>query len=331
MKSVLFLMLVLTLMSLSSCKADLRELCYDHDHSGDYSAMLELDLQLDLDVDVDVDVDVDTHTEIQIPQYMKVCFYSPETGALLNTEFVSGTGGPIHMSPGKYNMVVYSFGTEYTQIRGEGDINTLEAFTSDITATKSAAFAHFTRANETTPPEPIIYTPDHLLVANEGIEIPAFSVTRRVITLSALTGSIVRTYSFEVKSVIGAEYIESCEGFVTNQARTSFFGRGEVNPQAATLSFPVSVDKKHNRLITAFNTFGKLPGESHTYLHILIRDTGGEEHYITEDITDQFEKPDHKIVIEEPVEIPQPEGGGGGGIAPSIDPWEDVNHDVPIG
>jgi hypothetical protein len=249
---------------------------------------------------------------------------------MLTTEFVSGTGGPIHTPPGTYNMVVYSFGTEYTQIRGEGDINTLEAFTSDITATKASSFAHFTRANETTPPEPIIYTPDHLLVANEQVEIPTFSTERRVITLTAVTRSIVETYSFEVKTVVGAEYIESCEAFVTNQALSSFFGQGTVNPQPATISFPVGVDKEKNRLITAFNTFGKLPGESHTYLHILIRDTGGEEHYITEDITDQFEKPDHKIIIDEPVEIPKPEGGGGG-IAPSVDPWEDVNHDVPIG
>ncbi|MBR2113947.1 MAG: DUF5119 domain-containing protein [Prevotella sp.] len=333
MKRYSYLLLFVSSICLTSCSADLRELCYDHNHTEDYSAILKLDLKLDIDIDIDVDVDVDveTHTKIEMPQYMKVCCYSPQTGAIQNTEFVSGTGGPIHTSPGVYQMVVYEFGTEYTQIRGEGDINTLEAITSDITATKALAFSHFTRAQESEPSGPIIYTPDHLLVANEQVEIPAFSADRHTVTLTAVARTIVETYSFEVKTVVGVEYIESCEAFVTNQARSSFFGQGTVNPQPATISFPVGVDRANKRLITAFNTFGKLPGESHSYLHILIRDTGGEEHYITEDITDQFEKPDHKIIIEEPVEIPKPEGGGGGGIAPSVDPWEDVNHDVPIG
>lgn len=331
----LFVMLQSSLFALTSC--EYKDLCYDHNHAQDYSAMLQLDLQLDLDLDIDVGIDVETHTEIVTPDYMKVCFYSPDKSNLQSTEFVSGTGGPLHVAPGIYDMVVYSFGTEYIQIRGEGDLETLEAFTSDITATKGATLRGFVKKNRAEgedeieePQGPVIYAPDHLLVAREEVEIPTLSAENRVVTLTAVAKTIVETYSFEVKTVVGTEYIESVEAFVTNQARSSFFGRGEVSTDPATINFLVGVDREKGRLYTAFNTFGKLPGESHSYLHILIRDTGGQEHYISQDITEQFENPDHHIVIEEEIDIPQPESQSSG-FAPTVDPWQDEQHDVPIG
>ena len=57
-------------------------------------------------------------------------------------------------------------------------------------------------------------------------------------------------------------------------------------------------------------------------------DTEGNEYKISEDITDQFDDPDHRIIIYNAVDIPKPTGNG---IAPSVEPWESENHDVPIG
>ena len=291
---------------------------------------LTLDLKIELDIDVDVDVDVEVEKTIKMPEHNKVLFYHPDNGQLLNSEFVGPTGGAISTSAGTYQMVVYSFGTEYTQIRGEGNIETLEAFTSDITATKSAALYACTRAIGDEPQGPIIYAPDHLLVAREYVVIPEQTMDSQEIVVYASCKTIVETYSFEVHSVVGAEYIESCEAFVTNQARSSFFGLGKVSQQPATLSFPVGVNRKKGYLYTTFNTFGKLPGESRSFLHILIRDTGGKEHHFSTDITDQFEKPDNHIVIEEEIDIPKPESSGGG-IAPTVEQWDEEIHDVPIG
>lgn len=305
-----------------------KDLCYDHNHGDGYNVILKLILKLDLGLDLEINPQ--SNSQIEMPDYMKVCFYGPEDGRLKNTEFVTGEGGPLYTAPGIYNMVVYSFGTEYVQIRGEGDINTLEAFTSDITATKGRLLAGFTRSGEYEAPGPIIYTPDHLLVARKEIEIPTHAIGETVITVTATASTIVETYGFEVRNIQGLEYISSVEAFVTNQARSSFFGRGEVNNSPATLYFPVDVDLKKGVLYTTFNTFGKLPGESHSYLHILLVDTEGQEYRISTDITDQFEKEDHEIIIEDEIDIPQPTGGGGG-IAPTVDPWDETIHDVPIG
>lgn len=320
------MLMMLPLLMLTSC--EYKELCYDHDHETDHNLSLVLNLQLDLDVDIDVSVE--THTKIVAPEYMKVGFYDPNAGGLKDTEYVKGNRGDIYVTPGTYDMVAYSFGTEWTQIRGEGSVNTLEAFTSDITATKATTLSKFTRAGDPQPQGPIIYTPDHLLVAHKEVVIPPFSSERQVITITAAAATIIETYSFELVNITGAENASSVEAFVTNQARSNFFGRGELNTEPATIYFPVEVDRASGTIKTTFNTFGKLPGESHCFLHILIVNSDGREIQITQDITDQFEKDDHKIIIEDAIDIPAPEGGAGG-IAPTVNPWDDVQQDVPIG
>lgn len=321
-----FSLFTLAALLLTSCQY--KDLCYDHPHNENYN--LSLLLQLKLELDVDVEVSVETHTQIEKPDYMKVLFYNPQTGMLSDSEIVGADGGNIYEDPGIYDMLVYSFGTEWTQIRGENNINTLEAFTSDITATKASVLRAFTRGEDDEPQGPIIYTPDHLLVAHERVVIPEFSEENRVITLTANAKTVVETYGFQVTNITGIEYIASVEVFVTNQARSTFFGRGEKSTEPATLYFPIEVNPSEGYIHTSFNTFGKLPGESRSYLHILIKNTSGEEVKISVDITDQFEKEDHEIIIDEEIDVPAPEDSGSG-IAPTVDPWEEEKHDVPIG
>lgn len=323
MKKLFLLAALLT--AFASCRY--KDLCYDHDHPTEPNMDLELSLKIDLDVDLDVSVEA--HTKIETPTYMKVCFFDPLTGSLSEADYVGPNGGPLHVNPGTYNMVVYSFDTEWTRIRGEYHIDSLEAFTSDITALKASLLEHFHRKPQSEVPEPVIYTPDHLLVVKKEVEIPPFSEERTVIIIEAQAATIVETYGFEVTNVTGIEYIASVEAFVTNQARSCYFGRGEKSTQPATISFPVEVNKEEGKVGTTFNTFGKLPGASECLLHILLTDTEGNVYTITVDITDQFDNPDRIIVIDEPIDIPKPEGGGG--IAPTVEEWKEVITDVPIG
>ncbi|MBR1878025.1 MAG: DUF5119 domain-containing protein [Paludibacteraceae bacterium] len=321
-KLILFAALLLIF---ASCRY--KELCYDHNHQPAYN--LSLKLNLDLDLDVDLEVSDEAHTKIKVPELMKVCFYAPQSGALIHTAFVGPYGGDIQVPPGSYKMVVYAFDTEWTWIRGESDQNSLEAYTSDITTQKQQMLAHATQSGKYNAPGPIIYTPDHLLVAKKDVEIPVYTLGQQVVTVTATAATIVETYGFEVPNIDGIEYIASVEAFVTNQARSSYFGRGEKSTEAATVSFPLDVNKEKGVLKSTFNTFGKLPGESMSYLHIVVTDAEGNIYTVTDDITDQFDDPDHTIVIEDSVIIPKPETSGG--IAPTVEEWENVNTDVPIG
>lgn len=321
------ILLTVLILGIISCK---RMPLYEMSKNLRLELTLNLDLDIDIDIDIETDLDIKLDNTIKPPTYNKVLFYSLEDGHLVYSEFVGTNGGDISTPPGKYIMLVHSFGTEYIQIRGENNINTIEAFTSDITATKSRALrAASTRVDEDMPPGPIIYAPDHLLTAKEEVEIPEWAGEDIEITIHALAKTIVKTYSFEVPNVNGAQYIESCEAFITNQARTCFFGRGEASTEPATIYFPVGVNVKKGCLYTIFNTFGKLPGESKSYLHIIVRNTDGTEVYYSTVITDQFEKEDHHIVIEDEIDIPEPSGGAG--IAPTVDEWTDEKSDVNIG
>ena len=320
------LMLAAVLMLLASCRY--KELCYDHDHWAKPNLSLELSLKLNLDVDLDVSVEA--HTKIEIPTYLKVCMYDPLSGSLNKTEFVGSYGGPLQVSPGKYRMVVYSFDTEWTWVRGEGNVNTLEAYTSDVTTQYLPLFKHFNRSASENAPGPIIYTPDHLLMTQKEVEIPPFTNEDLVVTIEATATTIVETYGFEVTNITGIEYIKSADAFITNQARSKFFGRGEVNTEPATIYFPMEIDIAEGKLKTTFNTFGKLPGESQSYLYILMMDTEGTPYTLVEDVTELFNDEGHMIEITDSIDIPQPKSAAGG-IAPTVEDWEEENHDVPIG
>ena len=319
------IVLVAVLAMFGSCKY--KDLCYDHNHWSEPNLVLKLDLKLDLDIDVEVSEEA--HTKIDIPTYMVVCFYDLEDGSLKKMEFVGPYGGPLQVNPGTYNMVVYSFDTEWTQVRGEGNVSTLEAFTSDITAMKLPVFSKFEQ-DTTEAPGPIIYTPDHLLVTQQVVEIPPYTDEEHVITIEATVGTIVETYSFEVKNIEGIEYVASVDAFVTNQARANYFGIGELCQEPATIYFPMEVNRETWTLKTSFNTFGKLPGESRSYLNILVTDTKGQPYTHITDITEQFKDTAHTIVIEDSIVVPKP-AGGGTGISPTVDPWDEENTDVPIG
>ncbi len=313
---------------MSSCHY--KDLCYDHDHgptpTPDDNLLLVLELKLELDVDLPVSDAA--HTKIHVPTYMVVNFYDIESGALKKTEYVGPYGGPLHVTPGTYDMVVYSFDTEYTQERGESNIKTLEAFTSDITASKQPLFSLVAKDDTTSAPGPIIWTPDHLLVARKRVEIPPYSEVQRVITIEAAAETIVETYAFEVPHIVGIEYAQSVDAFVTNQALSNYFGRDEVNASPATVYFPVDVNRKDSCFQTTFNTFGKLPGESRSYLNIIAVNSDGKPVIVISDITEQFADTTHIIVIPDTVVIPPPASGG---IAPTVEEWEEINHDVPIG
>ncbi|MBQ9651406.1 MAG: DUF5119 domain-containing protein [Prevotella sp.] len=325
MKTTRLTLMALLLLATLSCN---RMTLYDLEQRS-LKLVLSLKLSIDVKIDPQADVDIDIETEIRQPEHMRACFYGVGNGNMIHNEYVGPTGGIISTPAGSYRMLVYSFGTEFTQIRNDGNLSTIEAFTSDITSSKSSALAACTRGSSDEPQGPIIYAPDHLLVSLDDVEIPERTSGDHDIVISTTASTIVKTYSFRVSNVAGAQYIKSVEAFVTNQSRSSFFGRGEISQEPATICFPVGVNRKGGYLYSTFNTFGKLPGESRSFLHILLYDSDGNEYHISSDITDQFDNEEHEIEIDEPIDIPTPSSGGG--IAPTVDPWGEENEEVPIG
>lgn len=278
------------------------------------------------------------------PEYHEVLLYDTQTHALLTSQIVGPTGGELHVPVGDYHMVVYSFGTESTQVKDMHHRLEAEAFTSDITKSMADKFKAV-QANASPDSrseakgyedDPIVYEPDHLYVANEfDVTIPAFMGKEETVTLHATSNSVVEVYTLEVLNIKGAENIEKVEAFVTGQVKSNYFGTPVRNEDPATLYVTLNVDVPNSRLYTIFGTFGKLPGEEgKIYLDVTVTDSGGGQYRYVYDVTDQFDDPentDHSLVVDGgEVDIPDAIGGGGG-FAPIVDEWENEEVDVPLG
>lgn len=305
------------------------------------SLHLELGYELDFATENELDEELSRKVYGQEPQYFMTMFYDKYSHELVTSQIVGAQGGDLHVPSGEYDIVLYNFGTESTQVKNLNHIDEAEAFTSDITKSMADSFMAIqeSAASVKSPvrgyeDDPIIYEPDHLYVANEkDIEIPAFTGRDVTVTIYADAASIVEVYSLEVLNLKGVENISKVEVFITGQSKSCLFGRQEQNDAPASIYTDMRPDKEKGRLHTVFGTFGKLPGEE-GLVYLDISDTGGGKYRYIYDVTDQFDDPEntgHRLVIDaSEIDIPKPEHGGGG-LAPSVDQWENEEVEVPLG
>lgn len=311
-----------------------------------------LDLKLNLDIDLDLDLSVETELDAEyaaklhgkMPEYVEVLFYDKETHKMVSSQILNAEGGDIDVPAGDYHMVVYNFGTESTQVGNLNHRHEAEAFTSDITQQMASKLQWFKSESDTTKAsvkgyedDPIIHEPDHLYVANEpDIHIPSFVGKEESVTIHTVASSIIDVYSLEVLNIKGAENIEKVEALITGQIKSNYFGKGERSLEPATLYTDMRIDTKNQRLYSIFGTFGKQPGEENkVYLDITVTDSGGGQYRYIYDVTDQFDEPENdnnKLVIDAGGDIDIPDAAhGGGGLAPSVDLWENENIDIQLG
>lgn len=295
---------------------------------------LKLDVQLNMDVQVSTDIDLDVHPELRekiigkMPETVRACFYDPETHKLVSEDYLPSEGGFINLPPGVYDMIIYSLGTENTQIAGTDSRAGAYAFTSQ-TGSK-VKVKNLTKADEAPQPTiseyPVIYEPDHVFVARQQIVVPVHSTTEsQTIIIESEAQSVVQTYSLEVKNVVGAGNIQKADVYVTGQIPARYLWDLHYPNSVCAIYFPSVIDEEKGHLFTVFNTFGKYPGMSaEVYLNVLVTTEGGGKYQWIFDVTDQFDNPDnttHEIIIDEEVDVPDP-GTLGGGINPTVNNWQ---------
>lgn len=320
---------------------------YERNTNVNIALKLNLDINLDLDLSVETELDKEYSDKLygKMPEYVEALFYDVETHDLVKSFILPAEGGLVNVPTGDYNLVVYSFGTESTQVGNLHHRLVAEAYTTDITkqmaskifgtdVTGGTASKVDVRGYED---DPIIHEPDHLYVANEdNVSIPSFTGKEETVIIHADAKSILDVYSLEVLNIKGAENIEKVEAFITGQIRSNYFGLLQRNDDPATLYVTMKPDVENARLYTVFGTFGKLAGETNNvYLDITVTDSGGGQYRYIYDVTDQFDDPDNKnnkLVIDcgDTIDIPEASQGGGG-FRPSVDNWKDEEVDIPLG
>lgn len=316
-----------------------------YERSTNVSLRITLNLELDYELDFAAENELDEELSLKVhgkePLYFQALFYDRSTHKLVTSQIVGAGGGDIHVPSGEYDMVLYSFGTESTQLRNLNSMEEAEAFTSDITKSMAERFMAIQESAASVKSQvrgydddPIIHEPDHLYVANEtGVVVPAFRGRNESITIYATASPIMDVYSLEVLNLKGVENIGRVEAFLTGQSISNYFGKGERNSSPANIYTEMRTDRQAGRLYTIFGTFGKLSDEQ-GLVYLDISDTGGGKYRYIYDVTDQFDDPlntGHRLVIDaSEIDIPKPEHGGGG-LAPSVDQWENEEVDVPLG
>lgn len=316
-----------------------------YDRSTEVNLVIDLERTLDHNIVMSVDKPLEKHYRDKIdgvsPAYYEVLVYDINTNALLSTHIVGEKGGSFDLFPGRYHLVVYSFGTESTQVSDLDNMLTARAYTSDITHLKSEIIKSKSSGESSTniskayEDDPIIYEPDHLYVANElDVEIESFLGDNESVTVYTTASSILDVYSLEVINVKGVENIEKVDAFVTGQVLSNYFGKQQRDVLPATVYVDMSTDVENKRLYTVFNTFGKLPGANNKiFLDITVTDSGGGQYRYVFDVTEQFDDPgnkDNQLLIDgNIIDIPKAEHGGGG-FQPSVNEWEREDIEVPL-
>ena len=281
--------------------------------------------------------------EVPAPETMRVDLYDVKTGKLKYTDYIEAEGGYIHPAPGTYDMVVYNIGTEAVQIRNESDINEIEAYTSEVSAFLKGQLAQFfadiakikesQERSKSPADEKVIYEPDHIFVGRaDEVEIPViYEGEEREVVIEVDAHPEVETWKVTVANVKGLEYVQNVVAVISGQAESHFIGRGEDSGESVSIYFEKKKDMENKVLTGTFNTFGKHPTEKGILsLDINVTDTGGSDHHFHFDVDSQFQdNPDSHIVIDDPIEIEEPKVAGGG-FAPSVDDWEDVNTDIDL-
>lgn len=283
-----------------------------------------------LKLDLAFEETVRSHVGFRTPASVRVCFYDMDLHSLVAEEFLPTQGGFIYVAPGQYDMIVYSLGTEVTQVDGT-DVRALaRAFTGN-----AGQVLKVSKADGSTVPRNynVIYEPDHLFVGRlPGVRIPVHSGEDPTVVIECPMETLLETYSLELSRIENADCIREALVYITGQAPCKYLWDGRFPPTPSALFFPLQTNADDQSIHTVFNTFGRIPGVgSEVYLNVQVTAATGARYQWIFDVSDQFDNPDNtdsRIVITEPVIVP--DDGSTGGMTPSVNDWDAEIINVPL-
>lgn len=275
-------------------------------------------------------LDLDARPELKdkvlgkMPELVRACFYDAVSHELVKEDFLSVEGGFVDVPAGVYDVVVYSLGTEATQVSGTETRAGAYAFTS---ATGTRVKMQGVKAGEGEGDEqPVVFEPDHLFVGRiAGALVPVHPSDAETVVLSAGLSRLSESWILEVVDVKGAEHIRKAEVYLTGQTPGRFLWDGRTSNHPCALGFDAETDATKGRIFAVFNTFGRYPqAGTDVVLNLLVTTANGSRLRYVFDVTSQWLNPDNSeqcIVIRETVEIPGDEYQGGG-LDPVVNDWD---------
>ena len=297
--------------------------------------------------------------EYKRPEIMRVTLGDKSTGRVVAERYLRNHGddsrghyydGYIICDPGEWSLLAWNFDTEATLVSDPTDQHLAKAYTNKIASHLMAGISSRlnknngdTKTDDTFTQEKIVYEPDHLFVASDrNVSIPYSTAIDTLRTRDGeyfTASTIVEAWYIQV-NVKGLEYVSSALGLITGLAGSkTLFDAGLDSDDPVTDYFEMNAGKVPEGsdtgvLYTTFYTFGKIPGiESGFEVTFDFQTDYGKPYSATFDITDEFETENalkHRwIILDKTIEIPKGSTSGGG-FAPGVKDWGDINTDLII-
>lgn len=292
--------------------------------------LVEVDNNVLLNITIGTDI---VNYEVQTPpEMMRAIFFDSKTGDFVSHSFLPHHGGYVHLMPGRtYDILVYNFDTEATIIDGDYNLNYILAYTNLVPENIKSRLKGRAGKGED---EMIVYEPDHLFVGRlEDIYIPMRGYGMPALEIDIHAETIVQTWIVEIDKIRGAEYVGAVSSVISGLADHNLIGRGEQSYDEATVFFEATSLTKDGHFLAKFNTFGRNAlAERKQVLSLVLTDLAGKSFCFNMDITEKFnDNPLQYILIKtDEIVIEKPEQTGGGGLAPIVDEWGEINTEIVI-
>ena len=309
MKKTMLPVTACAILMLMSCKH--RELCYDHTH------MLDVEMRYDWTLAPDA-----------APASMVTMLF-PVNGDDPNPrrhEIVDRNGAVLRIMAGQYMAVGFNGTTETLVESG----NTYDSFL--ITTPDDELLSPMSKAPTSAPrpgeaeDEPVRKAPDVLWSGfNESVSLVPLKANQHIDI--AMHESTI-TCTIELRNVDNTDAPIEISGALSGVSGA--FSPSAAKPTAECVTVPVPLKVTDPHTITGTITlFGHCPGEKNRHIFTIYTSNRCYYHF---DVTDRMHSTDHpddiRIVIDEALRLPDPEGTG---MSPTINGWSDeINIDLDM-
>lgn len=272
------------------------------------------------------------------PELVRVCFYDAVSHELVAEDFLPAEGGFVNVAAGVYDVVVYSLGTEATQVSGTEVRAGGYAFTDPTGIRVKLLSAQAKEEGDEpigTEEQPVIFEPDHVFAGKiAGAMVSVHPDDAEPEVLATELSRISESWILEIADIVGAAHIQKAEVYVTGQAAGRFLWDARTTNHPCALGLETEIDIQQGRLFSVFNTFGKYPQpDCDVMVYVLVTTNSNAHCLFVYDVTDQWLNPDnsaHLIRIGERMEIPGDDYHGSG-FNPVVIGWDGVEIPVIIG
>lgn len=306
-------------------------------------------LRVEIDVENIRNVTCDVYNpNIPLPEIetemMHVMLYDEEgrhvvTELYVSDKEVNGEGRTVFKSimnvlPGKYRLLSYNFGTEAAVVEDWHEADKAYVHSSPVPEKLSMMYRKHSSKAPDDEMEAVVYEPEHLMVASDYVDIPYHS---EVYTIEADATTVVETWYIQIR-VDGLKYVNSAQAFLSGMVSANYIAsdRRVTDPQV-TVWFPMvkSTDNDKDVICAVFNTFGRVDGSVNDLrITFGINTVDGKTTMKEFDISDLFgtenAKLHHWLLLDETIEVEEPEIEGGGGFDPSVGDWEEEEKEIII-